>query len=244
MEYQIERERVNYNSLTNNAFTSLVASALAIAKEQDLSTHSVLGNCTLSIETNLTVLKQLLNEETSLSARSDFDAQRDDDLNYLNTMLDAHAISRDAGNKAAATALLSVYGSFNRQLNYLPLNEQTTELDKVLNYWATPENTAHFSTLGLSDDLEALKTSAGAYKSYHLERTNKGNAQSPKVRNVRRIIAKHFVMYLGIMEGLAVLDSDTLCYTILDRINQLIKEQDALLKAKATRNAESEALKN
>ncbi|WP_075603248.1 DUF6261 family protein [Saccharicrinis aurantiacus] len=235
---KIHRESVNYPALTNDSFYILISDSIKVAQQQNFAPEHVIPVALAPIIENMTTLNGVLSKEVNYSDRSELDAQRDDDYAYLKVMLQSNAINRDAAKKNAAITLLSVFDTFDINLDRLSLDAQTAQLDRVIAAWATPENKAHFETLELTADVNRLEGSAGAFKNYNIERTKNGNKQSPKVRDLRKAIQGDFVMWLNVLEGLSNLNKDEACYNTLKGINKYIIEQDALLKAKATRKAE------
>lgn len=233
---EIKRERVNYNNLSNNVFTTLVNAGVDIATAQGIVEGHVTSPCMVTIISNLAILKSILNVEITPHSRLEYDDERDADFTYIVNMIEANLANRDAAKQLAAVSVYSVFDSFNKKLIDMAYDAETAELDKTLTVWTSAANAAHFATLALTDDLARLVSSAEAFKQFTIETTEDGNTDMPKVRELRLAIAKAFVMWLDVMKGFANLADDELCYTTLSRINQLIKEQDALLKAKATRS--------
>ncbi|WP_075602596.1 DUF6261 family protein [Saccharicrinis aurantiacus] len=168
------------------------------------------------------------------------DSARDADFVYIRTMLQANAISRDEAISTAAKSLLTVFSSFNINLDSLALDSQTEELDRVMAVWTRDENKPHFETLALTADLDKLIASIKSYKDFNQTRGNNTNKQTPKVREIRRYLQKQLVMWLDILEGMANLNDDAACLQCLTEANVFINTQSAYLKTKATRKADTE----
>ncbi len=235
MTKKISRARINLYNLNNNRFYQLVNASLTIAKNMQLDSTHLIISTTETIQENMQLLFSIMSKEKTYSQRKELDEIRDQNYNYLITMLDAFAISRQEDKKQAASSLLSVFTTFNKDLDQLPFDEETAELDKLMHIWSSEESTLHFKTLGLSGDFSTLQQSIQDFNTYTIERPQQeAENDLPKVRDLRKNIRKEYNMWLNLLESMANLYDEENYYFILNKINELIKEQDSYLKMKNT----------
>ncbi|WP_282036595.1 DUF6261 family protein [Saccharicrinis aurantiacus] len=236
----IHRKSVSYANLTNDRFLNLVKTVTGTVATSNLTSEHIAYLGLSKLSENIAILDQILSNEKKQVHRSSVDAERDTDFIYIRNMLQANKLIRDETKNKAAEALLSVFNSFDINLDSLALDIETEELDRVLLVWNKADNAIHFETLDLSKDLAKLNTSVKAYKDFDSARGNKSKKQTPKVREIRSTIQKQFCMWLDILKGLANLNDDAACYQCLKAANTYITAQDAYVKSRATRKSEAE----
>ncbi|MCG8579451.1 MAG: DUF6261 family protein [Bacteroidales bacterium] len=237
----VKRESVDMNRLTNNRAITLISNSIQVASGMGVATDHPAIKCMQPIQEDLSVLRGILGREVVLSERKELDEERDEDFVYIKTMLQAYVISRDTSKKEAANSLLTVFNTFDINLEDMAMDVQTEKLQKVIAIWEKSEHKANFETLGLSADFDKLKTSSTAFIEYDIARSQEKKEQAPKARDVRKKLQKNYLMWLDVLEGIANLNNDKFCYQCLSSINTYIKEQKAYLKSKATRSEGSDS---
>ncbi len=232
---RIDRQTITFQRLSNNRFYTLVQSSIAIPDKMQMDKQHICYLGLVKINGRIVEMSAIMSREVEYSERRVLDKVRDNDLIYVIGMLNALAKSRDEETRNAAIELLSVFKSFDSNLDELPMDEETAELNKVLLVWGEAENQRHFTSLNLLDDYEKLKASSDAFEQYNISRTEGANGDEPKLKTLRHEVQKLFVDWLDLLKSHANLLDDQLCEKVLAGVNLLIREQVAYLKNKASR---------
>lgn len=238
---RIDRQTITYQKLSNNRFYSLVQSAITIPSEMGMNKAHPCYLGLVKINGKIVDMSKVMSREIEYSQRKTYDKERDADYTYLVSMLNAFAKSRVEEMRVAAIALLSVFKSFDYNLDELPMDEETTELSKVLVVWGEEENQNHFETLRLKADYDKLKASSDAFEQYNISRAESSNGDGPKLISIRYEVKKLFVDWLDLLKAHANLLDDELSEKVLASINLLIREQAAYLKRKASNRETAES---
>jgi len=240
-ELTIKRESVNYSKLTNNRFVSLTQKAIQYPTIHAVPADHIAFVTMASLAAKVESLTKLLGKERVYSDRKSLDQLVDERWSYMVDLMSVFSNSSNAAKKEAVSSLLVVFNTFNKNLVLLNFDAQYTQIRAVLDIWEAPENAAHFSTLGLDEDLPALRKEVNDFLNYDVNR-NKNSDDAPSARELRNNIKTHFMLWLNLLESLANLNKDEYCLKVLSSINEQLKEQSAYLKAKTTRSeAEKEA---
>ncbi len=233
MKKTIARAKIDFHNLSNNRFYQLLNASLAIVDRMQLPQEHLIVESSKGLKNNTHLLFSTMSKEKNLSQRKELDKIRDNDYKYILTMLDAFAISRQDEVQQAANSLLNVFNTFDKDLDLLPFDEETAELDKVMVAWSSEENLKHFTALGLIADLASLQQSIADFNTYNLERKIQQVPNDlPKVSDLRKQIKQDYVMWLNLLESMANLNQDRIYYEVLYKINELIKDQDIYIKFK------------
>ncbi len=237
---RVKKEELHFAKLNNARFNSLMNACIQFPAQHGMPTDHVAALALAAFSPNVNVLNTIMGTETDYSMRKELDDNVDDIWSFLVNMLEAHAKGFNVVKKEAATELLNVFNTFDKNLNALPYNAQYTMLRSVLDIWEATASMEHFVTLGLQEELISLRFSYVAFSQYDIERASANNDGIPTTREVRRELKQAFTLWINLLEAMANLNMDEFCYQTLLSINILLKEQSTYLKSKSTRKTSDE----